>query len=41
VVDQFGTRILGTANWHPTRNDELMRTLFPPVHADLLTFYLP
>jgi len=26
---------------YPGRNDELMRTLFPPVTADLLTFYLP
>jgi predicted N-acetyltransferase YhbS len=26
---------------YPGRNDELMRTLFPPVRADLLTFYLP
>jgi len=35
----------GLAEWHadvyPGRNDELMRTLFPPVRADLLTFYLP
>lgn len=29
------------ADVYPGRNDELMRTLFPPVHADLLTFYLP
>jgi predicted N-acetyltransferase YhbS len=29
------------ADVYPGRNDDLMRTLFPPVHADLLTFYLP
>jgi predicted N-acetyltransferase YhbS len=37
--------IAGLAEWHadvyPGRNDGLMRTLFPPVRADLLTFYLP
>jgi predicted N-acetyltransferase YhbS len=29
------------ADVYPGRNDGLMRTLFPPVRADLLTFYLP
>jgi hypothetical protein len=29
------------ADVYPGRNDVLMRTLFPPVSADLLTFYLP
>lgn len=29
------------ADIYPGRNDVLMRTLFPPVRADLLPFYLP
>jgi predicted N-acetyltransferase YhbS len=29
------------ADVYPGRSDILMRTLFPPVRADLLTFYLP
>jgi predicted N-acetyltransferase YhbS len=37
--------IAGLAAWHadvyPGPNPDLMRALFPPVDADLLTFYLP
>jgi hypothetical protein len=29
------------ADVYPGRNEVLMRTLFPPVRADLLTLYLP
>jgi hypothetical protein len=37
--------IIGLADVHPDvyygPNDALMSVLFPPVRADLLTFYLP